>query len=151
MQKMTNHRHLRIPVVLLLCLGVSMAALAQPMEKPVAPLPSPIKAVANDISRVSFDVRVLANSDSSKLVLTVDNPDRKKVRVSVQGPQGYWDLFSEDVKLGAFRKIFDFSLAEDGIYTITVADGRRKFTKQVNINTTTWEVTHKVEIMDEME
>ncbi|HJU46479.1 MAG TPA: hypothetical protein VJ647_06830 [Chitinophagaceae bacterium] len=121
------------------------------MEKPVAQASSPVnvKAVAKDLNTPSFSVNMipLQDSEKNKLMLIIENPDKRKLRVSIEGPSN-WNIYNEGTTKEEYRKLFDFTQAEDGIYTLVIADGKKKMRKQININTYREQVTRKMEITE---
>lgn len=150
MQKKFNHyKNLKIPAILLICLGISAVSFAQPMEKSIAQAVSPVnvKAITKDLNLPSFNVDITPTDDSSKLVVNIENPDRKKLRISIQGPST-WDVYNQTTDKAEYHTRFDFTQAEEGIYTLVIADGKKKVKKQIFINTFTEQVTHKMEIQE---
>jgi hypothetical protein len=147
-KNMTYHRNLKIPAILLICLGINATLFAQPMEKLVAQLSSPIKAVAQDLNHISFNVDVTPASDSNKLVVSIENPERKKLHISLRSPSN-WQVYNEQINGEEYRKRFDFSKAEDGAYTLIVSEkNKTRLIKQININTVTETVTRKMEVLE---
>jgi hypothetical protein len=143
----TYQRNLKIPAILLVCLGISAASLAQPMERSVtqASFPVNMKGVARDLTY--FNAGFLPSTDSSKLTINIDNPNKRKLTMHITGPSG--ETYYESINRTDYCRRFDFSKAEDGTYTIIIYDRNKvKMIKQININTTTEQVTRKMEITD---
>lgn len=149
MQKRTAyHKNFKIPAIMLISLGISAASFAQPMEKPFTQISSPVKAVEKDLNLPSFEVEVAPlTSDSSKLLVSIANPDRKKLRISLISPSN-WEVYNRDINDEEYRKLFNFITAEDGAYTLIIAEGKKKVKKQININTYREEVIKKMEVLN---
>ena len=148
MQKKINHyKKIKIPVILLICLGVSAASFAQPMEKSIAQAASPVnvKAIAKDLTY--FNVDFLPSADSNKLTINIENPNGRKLFMHITGPSG--EVHSDYINKTDYCRRFDFSKAEDGVYTVVIYDRNKlKLIKQININTVTEAVMRKMEITD---
>lgn len=133
--------------IMLISLVNAAVLSAQPMEKPAGQLYSSVnmKPVANDMAP-SFNLEVVPTRDSSKVIVRIINPEKKKLHISIRGYGG--EVYSQNTNEEEFLKRFDFSKVENGTYTFIVAAGKKKLRKQININTFTEYITHKMEITE---
>ncbi len=74
---------------------------------------------------------VTPDNSNEKFILTVENPagNKVRVRISKSATQLYTNLTEEPY----YMKIFNMQQAEDGIYTITISDGKKRITKKLSL------------------
>ncbi len=108
-------------------------------EKYVLPLStSPAKEEKNPAVWVDL---VADRSKENCFSLTINNPERNKLRLSLQNAnQG--EVYRKELSDSLYRNRFNFTEAEDGEYVLTINYGKEKLTKRLFINTET-EVSRK--------
>ncbi len=79
-----------------------------------------------------FQVHITEDASPDKFIVTIDNPLKEKLRLTVTGGNGHYDC---TVKNETTRKRFDMSLAEDGVYTIEVTGKNQHWQKEIRMET----------------
>lgn len=148
MKKRNAYRNIIKLTVSVIYLFNATVLLAQPMEKQGAH-PSPTvntKAVAKDMEP-AFTLALIPTDDNNKVIVDIANPGKKKLRISIMS-ENSWNLFNQTIEAEEYKKRFDFSQAEDGIYTIVVAEGKKRIEKVINLNSYREVLTRKMEISE---
>ena len=86
----------------------------------------------------SFTADLITDSVNGKssFVLTISNPDKNKLKISLQHPyEG--EIYTKEITDSLYRNRFDFSQAEDGEYVLTINNGKEKLKKRILIHTET--------------
>ena len=96
------------------------------------------------VSKPSFDMKVKADSTGQRFKVTVLNPKKKKLQLSIYHTvTGY--VYSQAVDEEYLCKYFNLSEADDGIYKVEIRNGRERLAQKINVNTYT-EVSRKIEL-----
>lgn len=124
----------------LLVASVFLAAtlMAQPMENSDKGH-VPVKKTASVVSPLSFNVDIMDVAENNyKFVLSIENPLKKRLFLTIShAVQG--DAYRKEIREEKYMNRFDFSQAEDGLYTLTITCGKERYIKQINLNTSTEE------------
>jgi hypothetical protein len=82
----------------------------------------------------SFTVQLNRQGTDKRVCLTIDNPGKKNLHVSLSGPEGGpIDEFFTGKKIARLSKTYNFSIAEAGLYSIEVGYGNEKVKKQIRL------------------
>jgi len=85
----------------------------------------------------SFSIRLDRPGMDKRVRLFIDNPGRKNLYVSLNGPDGTAiDDFLTGRKTPRLNKTYDFSVAEAGLYFIEVRYGNERIKKQIRLEYT---------------
>lgn len=103
------------------------------------------QTVVNNLSAVpSFEMSILPDSTGERFVLTVSNPQKKKLQLSIyHAVFGY--MYAGQFSDEYLQKVFNLSKADDGLYKVEISCGRERYSRQFNMNTYT-EVSRKLEL-----
>jgi hypothetical protein len=85
-------------------------------------------------TEMTFDMQLLADGQSGKFILAVENPEALPVTITVEGSAGI--AYHSQLNSLSFRKRFDLSNKKDDEYTVIVDTGRRSYRKTVSVTTT---------------
>ncbi|MEO6315314.1 MAG: hypothetical protein ABIU63_18485 [Chitinophagaceae bacterium] len=81
-------------------------------------------------SKFSLELKQQAGDDV--ISASVENPGRKNLSLTLHGPDGtVIDNFFTGRKFVKLSKNYNFTGAEEGLYTIVVSDGTKKIERQV--------------------
>ncbi len=81
---------------------------------------------------VSFSVQLNRQGMEKRVCLLIENPGRKNLHVILNDPDGNAiDDFFTGKKVVRLNKIYNFSKAEAGLYSIEVRYGRERIKKQI--------------------
>lgn len=79
------------------------------------------------LSDSKFNVSFDKQAADDIVILHIDNPEKKNLSVSLNGPDGIMiDNFSTGRKYVKTSKNYNFSGAEEGMYTLVISDGRNR-------------------------
>ena len=93
---------------------------------------SPVVSTRPTESSFSIELNQVANNEI--IFLTIKNPNRKNLSVTLNGPDGITvDNFFTGKKFNQMDKKYNFSEADAGVYTIEVSDGTEKIKKQIKL------------------
>lgn len=82
----------------------------------------------------SFSMELNQQPNNEVVLLTIKNPGKKNLSVTLTGPDGYaLNNFFIRKKIDQVDKTYNFSGADEGIYIIEVSDGIEKIKKQVKL------------------
>ncbi len=82
----------------------------------------------------SFSVELNQMVNNEVVFLTIKNPAKKNLSVTLNGPDGFTvDNFFTGKKLNQLDKKYNFTAADAGVYTIVVSDGINKIKKQIKL------------------
>lgn len=85
-------------------------------------------------SAASFSVQLDRQGIEKRVRLVIENPGRKNLYVSLNGPDGTAiDDFFTGKKTVRLNKIYNFSVAEAGLYSIEVRYGTERIKKQIRL------------------
>lgn len=80
----------------------------------------------------------LDQQNSEVIVLTIKNPGRRNLSVVVNAPDGTTvDNFFTGKKEYQVKRLYNFSGADSGVYTVEVSNGSDKIKKQVKLERVT--------------
>jgi hypothetical protein len=84
--------------------------------------------------RKSFTLELYQVSNSETIRAIIGKPEGKNLFVTLRDPQGFqlYKFFTAK-KNNRIDKDFDFSEAEQGVYTLEVSDGETKVVKQIKL------------------
>ena len=83
----------------------------------------------------SFNVKLSADTDSS-FRLDIQNPEKKKLELSLV--HTVFGVMKDTVIADLhYAGRFNFSLADDGKYKLIVRSGKERYTRELELNTTT--------------
>jgi hypothetical protein len=90
---------------------------------------------AYDKESFTIELRRMSNSETIRAIIA--KPEGKRVSVTLKDPNGLslYNFFTES-KSNRVGKDFNFSDAEQGIYTLEVSDGKTKVIKQIKLQRT---------------
>ena len=89
---------------------------------------SPLSAESN------FSIQLNRADGEEVIYAIIDNPYRKNLSITLSAPDGSTiDNFFTGKKLVKMNKRYNFTGADDGVYTITVTDGVQKIKKEVKL------------------
>ncbi len=84
--------------------------------------------LADSKFNISFD----RHDNDEKITVHIDNPGRKNLRIALNGPDGIMlDNFFTGRKFLKISKGYNFSGAEEGLYTLVISDGAQKITRTI--------------------
>jgi hypothetical protein len=82
----------------------------------------------------SFSIELNKQGSSDAIRLTIKNPGKKNLSVILNAPDGTTvDNFFTGKRLCQMDKLYNFTGADAGVYTIEVSDGAEKITKQIKL------------------
>jgi hypothetical protein len=82
----------------------------------------------------SFSIRLDRQGMDKRVRLSIYNPGRKNLHVSLNGPDGSAiDDFFTGRKTPRLNKTYNFSIAEAGLYSIEVHYGNERIKKQISL------------------
>ena len=73
---------------------------------------------------------------SNKLKLWICNGEQKKCTITIRNNEG--TLWTNQIEDAYYSQVLDFSLVEDGPYTIRVSNGKESFEKKIVIVTNSY-------------
>ena len=80
----------------------------------------------------SFSFELNQQNDDEVIRLSIQNPGKKNLSVSLSDPNGNTlDNFYTGRKFTKMSKQYNFTGAEEGLYTIIISDGAEKIKRQV--------------------
>jgi len=96
--------------------------------------PAIIKTPGEPAKTASFSMQLDRQGTDKRVRLIIENPGRKNLYVSLKGPDGnYIDDFFTGKKSLKLNRVYNFSTAEAGLYSIEVRYGNEKITKQIRL------------------
>jgi len=99
------------------------------------------------VNTASFSIRLDRQGMDKRVRLSIDNPGRKNLYVSLNGPDGTAiDDFLTGRKTPRLNKTYDFSVAEAGLYSIEVRYGNERIKKQIRVEYTSERPVDKLTI-----
>ena len=117
--------------------AVILAALASTFSQPSFaafkhnPVHTPVKSCT---AESSFSVELKAQPNREVIFLTIKNPGRKNLSVTLNAPDDFTiDNFCTGKKHDQLDKTYNFSEADEGVYTIVVSDGVQTIKKQIKL------------------
>jgi len=97
-------------------------------------VPAIFKTSGEPVKAASFSIQLNRQGDEKRVRLVIENPGRKNLYVSLNGPDGSpIDDFFTGRKLVKMSKLYNFSIAEAGLYSIEVRYGSEKIKKQIRL------------------
>ncbi len=94
-----------------------------------------LSSTNSTITHEPFIVDIVLDDNSEKFILLLKNPQQHKLQLSIKGIDG--NLYSFETTSALFRKRFNLAQAEDGIYFLTVTDGKHAIKRQIYLKTNT--------------
>ncbi|MEO5681676.1 MAG: hypothetical protein ABIQ88_03490 [Chitinophagaceae bacterium] len=118
-----------MPAIILLV--ASFSGLAKAAGGPyVKPLPINVLSFAER----SFSIGCNLQPNDGIVCIRIENPGRKNLSLTLHGPDGnILDNFFTGRKFIKMSKDYNFSGAEEGVYSIVISDGKTKIKKQVKL------------------
>ena len=102
---------------------------------------SPLSAESN------FSIELNRAGDEEVIYAIIENPGRKNLSIVLSAPDGSTiDNFFTGRKLVKMNKRYNFTGADEGMYTITVTDGVHKIKKEVKLERITQRPVSKITI-----
>ena len=99
--------------------------------------PSFVKSMNEPVNTSSFHVQLSRLGTDKRVSLQIENPGRKNLYVALTGPDGNRiDDFFTGKKSVSLSKIYNFSAAEVGLYSIEVRYGNEKIKKHIRLEYT---------------
>ena len=131
--------------------AIILAALAttfsQPLLAAVKPAPHHLTVRAATPEENTFSIELNPQASRQVIFLTIKNPAKKNLSVTLNGPGGYTlDNFYTGKKKNQLNKAYNFSEADEGVYTIEVSDGVSKIKKQIKLEHISAEVFQKLTV-----
>jgi len=121
--------------VLFTAIAVSATAPAFAGPKSSLPYLSHLKVMS---APPSFKVHLTQAGMEEILKLQIENAGRKRLTVKLTDPDGNTqDVFNVSKDMYRTNKPYNFSSADEGIYTLEVTDGVEKVRKQIRLRRTT--------------
>jgi hypothetical protein len=131
--------------------AIILAAIATTFSLPllaaVKPAPHHLSIKAATPEESSFSIELNPQANRQVIFLTIINPGKKNLSVTLNGPGGYTlDNFYTGKKKNQLDKAYNFSEADEGVYTIEVSDGVSKIKKQIKLERISAESFHKLTV-----
>jgi hypothetical protein len=80
----------------------------------------------------NFSMELIRRGNDDVLCVSIQNPGRKNLAVTLNSPDGVMlDNFFTGRKFNKTSKQYNFSGAEEGVYTIIISDGVEKIKRQI--------------------
>ena len=80
----------------------------------------------------NFSMELIRQDNDDVICVSIQNPGRKNLAVTLNSPDGaVLDNFFTGRKFIKTSKQYNFSLAEEGVYTIVISDGVDKIKRQI--------------------
>jgi len=118
--------------IILLAFSSSAKAAVLPHSKFAAVSPHPFD------DKNAFSVEISRVGDDEVISAVIENPGRKNLSITLSGPDGAMiDNFFTGRKLVKMNKRYNFTGADEGLYTLTISDGVRRIKKQVTLQRVT--------------
>src|ERR1700710_2041898 len=103
--------------------AVIISAFAQSSNASVHPLPYYSFGKHSAVTEESFSIELNQRGNEQVILVSVKNPGKKNLNITLKDPDGYMiDNFFTNKRLNQIDKIYNFSEADAGIYTIVVTD-----------------------------
>jgi len=114
-----------------IAVSISLPAFAGPKRT----LPYPHARLAGVVA--AFNVKLTHASMEEVLNLQVENTGGKRLTVKLTDPEGNTqDLFNISKDIYRANKPYNFTTADEGVYTLVVTDGVNKVVKQIKLHRT---------------
>ena len=79
-----------------------------------------------------FNISLDRQESEEKITVHIENPGKKNLSISLHGPDGVMlDNFFTGRKFVKMSKDYNFSDADEGMYTLVVSDGAHKITRHI--------------------
>ena len=109
-----------------------LVAFQQPAKAAVGPYLWYSSIAANVPAENNFSLELNQRGSDEVICASIQNPGRKNLSVTLNGPDGATlDNFFTGRKFVKMSKEYNFSGAEEGLYTIVISDGINKIKRQV--------------------
>lgn|GEM_PF-4319791 len=84
----------------------------------------------------SFDVKLLPDPKPDAFLLSLENPTRKNLRLTISH-RDLGAVVDTTIASGEYTTRFNFDEAMDGRYMVIVENGKEKFSKEIELSTVT--------------
>ncbi len=113
--------------VAIILLAISANASVLPYSK--------FSVIANrTVSDSKFSIAINQLGSDEVISAVIDNPERKNLFVSLVGPDGATiDNFYTGRRNVKMNKTYNFTGADEGLYTLVISDGKQRIKKQVKL------------------
>jgi hypothetical protein len=82
----------------------------------------------------NFSLELTRQGNDEVICASIENRGRKNLSVTLNGPDGaVMDNFFTGRKFVKMSKTYNFSAAEEGLYTIVISDGITKIKRQIKL------------------
>jgi len=96
--------------------------------------PHPVPVAASTITDNSFSIELSPQENNEIVLLSIKNPGKKNLSVSLNSPGGLTlDNFYVGKRSMQVEKTYNFTEADSGLYTLEVSDGKEKIKKQIKL------------------
>jgi hypothetical protein len=129
-----------------LIIAAIVTSLAQPLfAAHHSPAGHPV-VMENTVKEDDFSIEIIRESNREAVQVIIKNPGKKNLTASLHDPDGtVIDNFFAGKNNSEISKVYNFTGADLGVYTITVSDGKEKIKKQIKLESVIMPVKVTVE------
>ncbi len=108
----------------------------------------PARPVAAKVAEeIPFTIRLNPVTNREVITLDIDNPGKKNLSVTLKTVDGYIiDNFCTGKKLLKMNKDYNFSQADEGLYTLVITDGKQVIKHNIKLERAAVQTVNKLSI-----